>query len=126
MVSHAGARLFADLADATGLTGAFSQALGGLRQRRGEHDPGRIAVDVAVMLADGGEAVAEMVAATGDTGERWSSSLVGLACAEPPCRCWRSFGHSRSPMSARERWNTCTAPLPWPGGVFTGRQSAGD
>ena len=34
VVGHAGARLLADLADATGLTSAFSEALAGLRQRR--------------------------------------------------------------------------------------------
>ena len=60
VVGHAGARLLADLADATGLTSAFSDALAGLRQRRGGHDPGRIAVDLAVMLADGGEAIADL------------------------------------------------------------------
>jgi hypothetical protein len=59
VVAHAGARLLADLADVTGLTSAFSQALAGLRQRQGGHDPGRIAVDVAVMLADAGEAIAD-------------------------------------------------------------------
>jgi len=31
VVGHAGARLLADLADATGLTRAFGQALAGLR-----------------------------------------------------------------------------------------------
>ncbi|MFI5960155.1 IS1380 family transposase [Cryptosporangium sp. NPDC051539] len=60
VVSHAGTRLLADLADATGLTGQFSQALAGLRQRQRGHDPGRIAVDVAVMLADGGEAISDL------------------------------------------------------------------
>jgi hypothetical protein len=45
VVGHAGARLLADPADATGLTSAFGQALAGLRQRQGGHDPGRIAVD---------------------------------------------------------------------------------
>jgi hypothetical protein len=34
VVGHAGARLLADLADATGLTSAFGQALAGLRQRQ--------------------------------------------------------------------------------------------
>ena len=34
VVGHAGARLLADVADATGLTGAFGEALAGLRQRR--------------------------------------------------------------------------------------------
>src|SRR4051812_50015181 len=58
VVGHAGARLLADLADATGLTAAFGDALAPLRARRSGHDPGRVAVDLAVMLADGGEAVA--------------------------------------------------------------------
>ena len=57
---HAGARLLADLADATGLTVAYSTALRPLRPRGTGHDPGRIATDPAVMLADGGEAVADL------------------------------------------------------------------
>ncbi|HEX6969950.1 MAG TPA: IS1380 family transposase [Micromonosporaceae bacterium] len=60
VVSHAGARLLADLADATGLSSAMSQALAPLRQRDSGHDPGRVALDVAVMLADGGEAIADL------------------------------------------------------------------
>jgi hypothetical protein len=53
VVSHAGFRLLADLADATGLTTAFDDTLRRLRPRGTGHDPGRIAVDAAVMLADG-------------------------------------------------------------------------
>jgi hypothetical protein len=49
-----------DLADAAGLSAAFSGALAGRRQRRGGHDPGRVLVDVAVMLADGGEAISDL------------------------------------------------------------------
>lgn len=60
VVGHAGARLLADVAEATGLTGACGGALAGLRQRRGAHDPGRVAVDLAVMLADGGEAISDL------------------------------------------------------------------
>jgi Transposase DDE domain group 1 len=60
VVSHAGSRLLADLADATGLTDAFSDALRRLRPRGTGHDPGRIAVDVAVMLADGGETISDL------------------------------------------------------------------
>jgi hypothetical protein len=59
VVNHAGARLLADVAEATGLTSACSDAFASLRQRRGRHDPGRVAVDLAVMLADGGEAIAD-------------------------------------------------------------------
>ena len=60
VAAHAGSRLVADLAEVTGLTAAFSEALGGLRQRRSRHDPGRVLVDVAVMLADGGEAISDL------------------------------------------------------------------
>ncbi len=60
VVSHAGSRLLADLADATTLTSAFSEALHRLRPRGTGHDPGRVAVDLAVMLADGGEAIADL------------------------------------------------------------------
>ncbi|MEV0966846.1 transposase [Streptomyces sp. NPDC049910] len=59
VVSHAGSRLLADLADATGLTGSFAEALHRLRPRGTGHDPGRVAVDLAVMLA-GGEAIADL------------------------------------------------------------------
>ena len=63
VVGHAGARLLADLADATGLTAAFGDALAPLRVRQSGHDPGRVAVDLAVMLADGGEAIADLAVA---------------------------------------------------------------
>ncbi|WP_405061457.1 IS1380 family transposase [Kribbella sp. NBC_01505] len=60
VASHAGSRLLADLADVTGLSEVFGEALGGLRQRRSRHDPGRVLVDVAVMLADGGVAISDL------------------------------------------------------------------
>jgi hypothetical protein len=81
VVGHAGARLLADLADATGLTGAFSDALAGLRVRQGGHDPGRVAVDVAVMLADGGQAIADLAVL------RDQPALFGLVASDPTA--WR-------------------------------------
>ncbi|TCC44378.1 IS1380 family transposase [Kribbella pittospori] len=60
VASHAGSRLLADLAEVTGVPQAFGAALGGLRQRRSRHDPGRVLADVAVMLADGGEAISDL------------------------------------------------------------------
>ncbi|MBT2505907.1 IS1380 family transposase [Streptomyces sp. ISL-98] len=60
VVGHAGARLLADLADATGLTSAYSTALRPLRPRGTGHDPGRIMTDLAVMLADGGETITDL------------------------------------------------------------------
>jgi hypothetical protein len=81
VVGHAGARLLADLADTTGLTGAFSEALAPLRVRRSGHDPGRIAVDVAVMLADGGETIADLAVL------RNQRDLFGAVASDPTA--WR-------------------------------------
>lgn len=81
VVGHAGSRLLADLADATGLTAAFSEALAPLRVRRGGHDPGRVAADVAVMLADGGEAIADLAVLRDQPG------LFGTVASDPTA--WR-------------------------------------
>jgi hypothetical protein len=58
VVSHAGTALLRELAERAGLRAEFSAELDGLRRRGGGHDPGQVLVDVAVMLADGGEAIA--------------------------------------------------------------------
>ncbi|MGX1507614.1 UNVERIFIED_CONTAM: hypothetical protein RKD43_006239 [Streptomyces graminofaciens] len=68
VVGHAGGRLLADLADVTGLTSAYSTVLRPLRPRGTGHDPGRIATDLAVMLADGGETITDL-AVLRDQGE---------------------------------------------------------
>jgi hypothetical protein len=60
VVNHVGSRLLADLADAPGLTASFTDALRRLRPRGAGHAPGTIAVDLAVMLADGGEAITDL------------------------------------------------------------------
>jgi hypothetical protein len=60
VASHAGSRLLADLAEVTGLVDEFSVAVASLRRRRSGHDPGRVLVDLAVMLADGGEAISDL------------------------------------------------------------------
>jgi Transposase DDE domain group 1 len=60
VVSHVGSRLLAGLADRTGLTAAFSDALAGLRERRSGHDPGRVLTDLAVLLADGGRCISDL------------------------------------------------------------------
>lgn len=95
VVSHAGARLLADLADVTGLTSAFSQALTGLRQRRGGHDPGRIAVDLAVMLADGGEAIADLAVL------RDQAALFGPVASDPTA--WRLLSELDETLLAQVR-----------------------
>lgn len=60
VVSHVGSRLLAGVADQTGLTEAFSDALTGLRERRSLHDPGRVLTDLAVLLADGGRSISDL------------------------------------------------------------------
>jgi hypothetical protein len=60
LVSHAGAGLLAEAADRLGLTAALSEGLAGMRERRGGHDPGRVVRDLAVMLADGGDCLADL------------------------------------------------------------------
>lgn len=95
VVGHAGARLLADLADTTGLTSAFSRALAGLRQRQRGHDPGRIAVDLAVMLADGGEAIADLAVLRNEAG------LFGPVASDPTA--WRLLSQLDETMLAELR-----------------------
>jgi hypothetical protein len=65
LVSHAGSALLTQVADKTGLTGALSVELADIKARRSGHDVGRVLRDLAVMLADGGECLADL-AALGD------------------------------------------------------------
>ena len=60
LISHAGSALLGQIADKTGLTKALSIGLSPIRERRGGHDPGRVIRDLAVMLADGGEALTDL------------------------------------------------------------------
>ena len=71
LVSHAGTALVAQVADKVGLTQALSARLAGIKQRRRGHDPGRVIRDLAVMLVDGGECVADLAA------QRDQDSLFG-------------------------------------------------
>jgi hypothetical protein len=93
VVGHAGARLLADLADATGLTEGFGEALAGLRQRRRGHDLGRVATDLAVMIADGGEAIADLAVL------RDQPSLFGPVASDPTA--WRLLSKMDGEVLAR-------------------------
>jgi hypothetical protein len=95
VVGHAGARLLADVAQAVGLTGACSDALAGLRQRRGVHDPGRVVVDLAVMLADGGEAICDLAVL------RDQAQLFGPVASDPTA--WRLLSDLDEAMLAELR-----------------------
>ncbi|HWC25864.1 MAG TPA: IS1380 family transposase [Solirubrobacteraceae bacterium] len=60
--SRAGTMLLALAAERLGLIDALGWALAATRERRSAHDPGRVFCDVAVMLADGGRCVSDLVA----------------------------------------------------------------
>jgi hypothetical protein len=87
--------LLADLADATGLTTAYSTALRPLRPRGTGHDPGRTATDLAVMLADGGEAIADL-AVLRDQGE-----VFGPVASAPTA--WRLLADTNGAVLASLR-----------------------
>jgi hypothetical protein len=60
LVSHAGSALLAQVADKSGLTRALGFAVGEPGLRVGSHDRGRVIRDLAVMLADGGDCLADL------------------------------------------------------------------
>jgi hypothetical protein len=60
LVSHAGTALLARVADKVGLTRSLSLGLAGLKARRSGHDLGAVIRDLAVMLADGGDCLADL------------------------------------------------------------------
>ena len=102
MVSHVGARLLADLADRTTLTGQLSALFEWRAAPQTAHDPGRVLVDVAVMLADGGECIsdittladqAQVFGAVASDSTCWrvldsvtASDLAGIAAARAAAR----------------------------------------
>ena len=59
-VGHAGSALVAGTADRIGLTRALCEAMASTRERRSAHDPGVVLRDLAVMLADGGDCLADL------------------------------------------------------------------
>ena len=60
LVSHAGAYLLVELADRLGLTAALAEAMAPTRERRSAHDPGVVLRDLAVSVADGGDALSDL------------------------------------------------------------------
>jgi Transposase DDE domain group 1 len=60
VAAHAGTRLLAEMADFVGMTSALSDALAPTVQRKRRHDPGRVLLDVALTLADGGDCLSDL------------------------------------------------------------------
>ena len=59
------------------------------------HEPGRVAVDLAVLLADGGEAIADLAVL------RQQSALFGPVASDPTA--WRVLDAIDTPALARLR-----------------------
>jgi hypothetical protein len=83
VVGHAGARLLSDLADRVGLTGGLSAAMAPTKQRRRGHDRGRVLADLAVMIAGGGTAIADLAVL------RDQPTLFGEVASTPTA--WRTL-----------------------------------
>jgi hypothetical protein len=83
VVSHAGTRVLSDLADEVGLTGGLSEAMAPTKQRRRGHDRGQVLVDVAVMIADGGETISDLAVL------RDQPDLFGAVASTPTA--WRTL-----------------------------------
>lgn len=63
--SRAGSALLGLMAQRLGLTDGLSAALASTRERRSDHDPGRVLCDLAVMAADGGRCVSDLAVLAG-------------------------------------------------------------
>ena len=81
VVSHAGSRLLADVADRTTLTAQLAEELAGLRKPRARHDPGRVLMDMAVAVADGATTISD-VAVLAD-----HAAVFGPVASDSTC--WR-------------------------------------
>ena len=113
-VSRAGAALLAQVADRLGLTRSLSLRLAGVKQRRRGHDPGRVIWDLAVMLADGGECVADLGAVRDQqalfgrvASDSTAFRVIDRVASEPALLAALRAAHAR----ARERfWRLHGAP----------------
>ena len=103
VVAHAGSASLRLLADRVGLTGELS---GGLARRSftPRHDRGRVLVDVAVMLADGGEAIADIDVL------RHQSQVLGPVASAPTV--WRTS--NPDDRSTRRQLRSGARPSPRP------------
>ena len=77
IVSHAGAALLRELADESGLTQGWTDALLDTYKGIPVHLPGRVLTDLAVTLADGGDCLADLAAL------RDQAALFGPVASHP-------------------------------------------
>ena len=81
------------MAERSGLDAEISKALAPLVNRRRRHDPGRVLVDLAVTMADGGECIADLATL------RQQPDLFGQVASTPTA--WRVLDSIEEPMLER-------------------------
>ena len=79
------------MADFAGMTSALSDALAPAVQRKRRHDPGRVLLDVALTLADGGDCLSDL-----------SCSAISRPSSVP----WR-------PPQRPTGWSIQSTPIDW-------------
>jgi hypothetical protein len=114
LVSHAGSALLAQVADKSGLTRALSRELGPLQLRAGSHDRGRVVRDLAVMLAAGGDCLADMAVVRDQAalfGATASDStafrVIDQIASDPEAIDWLRAAHARARVRV---WELAGAP----------------
>ncbi|MFT4157312.1 MAG: IS1380 family transposase [Microbacterium sp.] len=76
-VGHAGGVMLTEAARATGLDRGLSEALSPWRKPLAVHDPGKVVLDLAVMLALGGDALSDIATVRAEPG------VYGLVASDP-------------------------------------------
>ncbi len=89
LVPHAGSRLLAEMADRTGLTHAMSEVLADRLAPQTAHDPGRVLVNLAVVIADGGETIRDIATLAHQPG-LFGPARVGFDVLAGARRCDRA------------------------------------
>lgn len=118
-VGHAGSALLVGTADRVGLTRLLSGAMAGTRKRRSAHDPGVVLRDLAVMLADGGDCLADLGAL------RDQLDLFGKVASDSTA--FRVIDSINEQQLGRLRGAVALArPRAWKLGARPGRASAQD
>ena len=121
IVSHAGGALVTRTARVTGLDAGLSAGLGRWRAPRAVHDPGKIACDLAVMLALGGDCLADVAMLRAEpalfgpvASDPVVSRLVARLAGDAP-RALKAIRAARA--AARERaWKLAGDAAPGAGG----------
>jgi Transposase DDE domain group 1 len=112
IVNHTGALLLKELADRMGLTDDLARALTQVRVRRSAYDPAAILRDIAVMLATGGDCIADLAALRGQAtlfGEVAPDVTAWRAVRNTAPKCLAGIKAARATARARA-WAVGAAP----------------